>query len=127
MRPDEERRDIAIDRRTFLRGLPGYVIGELKRVWSGDGASGQEFGPEAGDHRRSGADRRVAVLDGSRCLAWAETDCQLCYLQCPLRGEAIVLDGGKPVMVVSRCDGCGVCAEACRTVNDLGAISMARM
>jgi MinD superfamily P-loop ATPase len=34
----------------------------------------------------------------------------------------MVLDGRKPTIVAEACDGCGVCVEACRAVNDLGAI-----
>jgi Pyruvate/2-oxoacid:ferredoxin oxidoreductase delta subunit len=66
--------------------------------------------------------RGVATIDIARCLAWEASECQLCYLRCPLRDEAIVLDGGKPTIVAQACDGCGVCVEACRAVNDLGAI-----
>lgn len=68
------------------------------------------------------ATRRIAMLDVSRCLAWGVGSCQLCYLQCPLRDEAMTLDGGKPTVVASACDGCGACVKVCRTVNDLGAI-----
>ena len=68
--------------------------------------------------------QRVAVMDVSRCLAWGEGRCQLCYLRCPLRDRAMVLEAGRPVIVTSACDGCGVCVDACRTVNDLGAIQM---
>ena len=68
------------------------------------------------------ATKRVAILDVSRCLAWGEGTCQFCYLHCPLRDRAMVLDGDKPVVVTSACDGCGVCVDVCRTVNDLGAI-----
>lgn len=69
------------------------------------------------------ATRRIAMLDVSRCLAWGIGSCQLCYLQCPQRDRAMVLEGGgKPTVVASACDGCGVCVNVCRTVNDLGAI-----
>ena len=80
------------------------------------------------------AAQRVAILDVSRCLAWGEGlpaapaaqagSCQLCYLRCPLRDRAMVLEAGRPVIVTSACDGCGVCVDVCRTVNDLGAMQM---
>ena len=70
------------------------------------------------------ATQRMAVLDVSRCLAWGEGRCQLCYLRCPSRDRAMVLEAGRPVIVTSACDGCGVCVDACRTVNDLGAIQI---
>jgi Pyruvate/2-oxoacid:ferredoxin oxidoreductase delta subunit len=66
--------------------------------------------------------RQVALVDVSRCLAWSGTDCRMCYLHCPLRDEAIALDDGRPLVMASACNGCGVCVEACRTVNDVGAI-----
>ena len=68
--------------------------------------------------------QQVALLDISRCLAWSGTDCQVCYLKCPKRDQAMTLDGGRPTIVSSVCDGCGVCVEICRTVNDLGAIQL---
>ncbi|MBI1992045.1 MAG: hypothetical protein HYS71_02230 [Candidatus Omnitrophica bacterium] len=68
--------------------------------------------------------RRVAAIDGLRCLSGEAGECQLCYLRCPLRDGAMVLDGGRPTIVASACDGCGVCVAACRTVNDLGAIQL---
>ncbi len=68
--------------------------------------------------------RRMAVLDVSLCLAWGAGSCQLCYLRCPLRERAMVIENGRPVVVASACDGCGVCVEVCRTVNDLAAMQI---
>lgn len=39
----------------------------------------------------------------------------------------MVLEGGRPTIVVSACDGCGVCVDVCRTVNDQGAIALANL
>lgn len=135
MRPDEDMHSVAVDRRTFLKWMPRQVFNDVKalmtelssacstslraesRVELGESAS-VTIAHDGGLERH----RRVATIDVSRCLAWGASDCQLCYLRCPLRDEAIVLDGGKPTIVASACDGCGVCVTACRTVNDLGAI-----
>ena len=68
--------------------------------------------------------QRIAVIDLASCLAWGGSACQTCYLQCPLRDEAIALDDGRPLVMASACNGCGVCVEACGTVNDLGAIRL---
>jgi len=66
----------------------------------------------------------VARIDADRCLAWSDADCQMCYLQCPRRDQAIVLEAGRPVIHSAACDGCGICVDACRSVNDPGAIQM---
>ena len=107
-----------LDRRAFLLSGPRYVLNRLRPLM----ASLQlERTTEMNGHQPS-ASRRVAMVDVSHCVAWDGGSCQLCYLRCPLRGRAIVQDDGKPVIVASVCDGCGVCVEACRAVNDLGAI-----
>lgn len=106
-----------VDRRTFVRSIPQYLIGGVRSLMSGDASLlGESQVPE----------RRVAWLEHSRCLAWEGGDCRLCYTQCPLRERAIVLTDGRPAIVPSACDGCGVCVEACRSVNDLGAIHLRR-
>lgn len=64
---------------------------------------------------------RVEVL---HCQAWSGLLCQQCYLACPKRDQAIEMRDQKPQIVVSVCDGCAMCLEACRTVNDLPAIRM---
>jgi ferredoxin-type protein NapG len=89
--------------------VPRYLIKEVKAL-------------EQKGHRRP-----IAILDVSRCLAWETESCQICYLQCPKRDEAMVLHGSRPTVVASVCDGCGVCVEACRTVNTLGAIHLAEI
>lgn len=64
----------------------------------------------------------TAFIDPRLCIAWEGGDCQLCFIQCPLRGIAIQLDDLKPVINSAACDGCGVCRLACATVNDQAAI-----
>ena len=146
MRSDEGRRNAAIDpstslrvdpeqsrgidRRTFLMWMPRQVFRGMKELMTDISSASSTISHEVG----AGSGRRLATIDVSRCLAWEVSlpaspdgsaqagECQLCYLRCPLRDEAIVLDGGKPTIVAQACDGCGVCVEACRAVNDLGAI-----
>ncbi len=66
----------------------------------------------------------VATIHESRCLAWGGQDCQLCYIKCPLRGDAIYQEDGKPVIRADACVGCGVCEYACHTVNNTCAIKI---
>lgn len=67
---------------------------------------------------------KIARVDVGRCLAWSGMSCQLCYLACPLREGALYMQDLKPVVNASLCDGCGQCATACVTVNDVGAMVM---
>ena len=97
-----------MDRRAFLKSVPLNFMRGVKTLLA----------------YKSEPSRRLAVLDIARCLAWGEGSCQLCYIRCPLRDEAMLLEGSKPMVVASACDGCGVCAEVCRTVNDMGAIQL---
>ncbi len=64
----------------------------------------------------------VAVINISRCLAYAEQPCKSCVIKCPLSGKAITYDNFKPAIHEDACVGCGVCEHVCKTVNDLGAI-----
>lgn len=66
----------------------------------------------------------VARINQSRCLAWGGQDCQLCYIKCPLRGDAIYQEDGKPVINEEKCVGCGVCEYACHTINNTCAIKV---
>ena len=110
----------AIDRRTFLTTAP-------RRLLSGVQALMHDVAALTGSlaHGQEGAGRqRVALLDVSRCLAWSGTDCQACYLKCPKRDEAMMLEGVRPTIVTSVCNGCGICIDVCRAVNDLEAIQL---
>jgi len=106
-----------VNRREFLELAPRHLLGGIRAVLN------QAMAPVVMRvaHYSSTA-QQIAVIDPARCLAWGGSACQTCYLQCPLRDEAIMFDGGKPTIVAQACDGCGVCVEACRAVNDLGAI-----
>lgn len=95
-------------RRTFFMDLPRFLIRQVREVASGGFLK----------------ERRTARVDVTKCFAWLASDCQHCYLACPLRGRAIVMHDLKPVIEDTVCDGCGMCEAACRTVNDLGAIEM---
>lgn len=66
----------------------------------------------------------IARINESRCLAWGGQDCQLCYIKCPLRGDAIFHEDGKPVINEEKCVGCGVCEYACHTINNTCAIKV---
>jgi ferredoxin-type protein NapG len=66
----------------------------------------------------------TARINQSLCSAWGGQDCQICYLKCPLQGDAIYMDDGRPVIREDRCVGCGVCEYVCQTVNDACAIKI---
>ncbi len=68
--------------------------------------------------------RQIARLDVSRCLAYSGSDCQLCYVACPRRDQALIIRQSKPMIVPGLCDGCSMCQTACATVNDLSAVTM---
>jgi len=132
MRPIEDMHGAAVDRRTFLKWMPRQACNGMKELMTDISSASSTISHEVG----GGSGRRVAAIDLTRCLAWEASlpaspdgsaqagECQLCYLRCPLRDKAIVLDGGKPTIVAQACDGCGVCVEMCRAVNDLGAIDV---
>lgn len=55
-----------------------------------------------------------ARLQEDTCWAYNGQFCQVCYNQCPLKGEAITLDQeGRPVIHGEACVGCGVCLYVC--------------
>ena len=109
-----------IDRRTFLTTAPRHLLSGVKALMNDVAAFTWPIadGPDRTVHQR------VALLDVSRCLAWSGMDCQMCYLKCPKHHEAMTLEGGRLTIVTSGCDGCGICIDVCRTVNDLGAIRL---
>lgn len=56
----------------------------------------------------------TAVVSREACLAWQETLCRSCFDDCPLIGEAIVMDGDlRPVVDDRKCVGCGICENVC--------------
>lgn len=60
------------------------------------------------------ADMGVAVLLKERCHNWVGSIlCRTCYDKCPLRGTAIILQGGDVPEVADACVGCGVCEHVC--------------
>ncbi|MDR4509518.1 MAG: 4Fe-4S dicluster domain-containing protein [Candidatus Brocadiaceae bacterium] len=64
----------------------------------------------------------VARIDKERCLAWGEQDCNLCFVKCPLQGDALYQEDGKPIINEEKCVGCGICEYACHTINNTCAI-----
>ncbi|AKJ05637.1 4Fe-4S binding protein [Archangium gephyra] len=46
------------------------------------------------------------------CLAWQGSFCGTCSERCPVEG-AIAIESGRPSVVESRCNGCGLCVQAC--------------
>lgn len=93
-----------MNRRDFLKNLPRQLVEGLRVV----------------------TEKKVARVDITRCLAWSGANCQLCYLACPIREQAIQIHDQKPVIIASSCDGCALCQQACQMVNDLIAIEMVR-
>ena len=69
----------------------------------------------------------VALLNEDHCLVSSGTDCQSCYVSCPLRDQAIVIQNGQPTISSRDCDGCGLCEIACDSVNHPSAIRMKRI
>ncbi|MEE9185802.1 MAG: 4Fe-4S dicluster domain-containing protein [Candidatus Binatia bacterium] len=66
----------------------------------------------------------TAILRKADCLAWGGADCQMCFIRCPLTGEAITLEDFKPFIREDRCTGCGVCEYVCATVNNRNAVTV---
>lgn len=56
----------------------------------------------------------LARIDTRECLAWQGTLCRSCYDDCPIFGEALVMDKElRPVVDEKTCVGCGVCENVC--------------
>jgi Pyruvate/2-oxoacid:ferredoxin oxidoreductase delta subunit len=46
------------------------------------------------------------------CLAWQGSFCSTCSERCPVE-DAIVIELGRPRVVDTRCNGCGLCVQVC--------------
>lgn len=70
----------------------------------------------------------TARINKSLCFAWSSSSgvCLFCYLKCPLRGTAIIVDDSKPAVIEEKCVGCGVCENACMATNNPPAIKVER-
>lgn len=53
----------------------------------------------------------LARIEESKCFAFKGPECGACAPACPL--DAITMQRNKPVLDESRCNGCGLCREAC--------------
>ncbi len=101
----------AINRREFFRTFPRQLFKSLQAV--------REVELSAVEKQN-----QKARLDVTRCLAWGGMMCQACYLACHLRDRAMEMKDLKPVIHAEACDGCTMCVEACRTVNNPPALVM---
>ena len=113
-----------ISRRDFLKGFPRQLMKSMQFI---AGRHLSDFSLEQNssqDKEKVSIESKRALLYIERCLAWSGASCQLCYLACPLRDKAIEMIDQKPVVIVSFCNGCGVCVTACQTVNDMPAIKI---
>lgn len=114
-----------VTRKEFLKCIPQYVMQNVRSLLEGRLDFLEEG--KAGTLEENPADSKaakVAQLDEERCLAWEGGSCQFCYLACPLRDQAIILDDQKPAVNVLFCDGCARCVTACQTVSDRPALKM---
>lgn len=109
-----------MDRRAFLTSAPRQLLSGMKALMNDVAAFAW---PTAGGQERT-VHSQVALLDIARCLAWSGMACQVCYLTCPTRDHAIMFEEGRPTVVASVCNGCGICVDVCRAVNDLEAIQL---
>lgn len=109
--------DKGISRKEFLSAWPRRALGAAQSWLDDRVASLEHDAAEA-------TGKQVAVLDITRCLAWGNFSCQLCYLACPRRDQAIELVETKPVLKASGCDGCALCIPVCEAVNAPAAIKI---
>ncbi|MBI5124956.1 MAG: 4Fe-4S binding protein, partial [Planctomycetes bacterium] len=63
----------------------------------------------------------LATIDKEKCIAGGFINCQSCVIACPIIG-AIEMVEGRPVIHEELCTGCGLCENACLTVNNACAI-----
>jgi ferredoxin-type protein NapG len=56
----------------------------------------------------------IAGINKKECLAWQDTLCRSCYDDCPLMGDAIVMNKElRPEVDENKCVGCGICENVC--------------
>jgi len=76
--------------------------------------------PAVGEAGRTGDWRNNRpVMDAAKCLAvkQGKVTCQICWVYCP---DGCIAQGVGPVIDLTYCKGCGICAEECPA----GAIEM---
>lgn len=114
--------EIDLKRRAFVGRLPGYLLDNVRNALTKVAEFKRIVKPE--ENQADLTLPRVARINVARCLAWGNSLCQACYLACPLRDSAIEIRDQKPIINISKCDGCGFCMTACGTVNDQVAIEL---
>jgi Pyruvate/2-oxoacid:ferredoxin oxidoreductase delta subunit len=109
-------------RREFLKSVPQFVLKAVRQT-AQNGILNLPVVEELNGKTRI-AQAGVARIEVSKCLAWMDQPCQMCFLACPLRGQAISIEELKPVITAASCDGCAMCQTACQTVTDDCAIQI---
>jgi len=69
--------------------------------------------PAVGEAGRTGEWRNSRpVVDAAKCLAvkQGKVTCQICWAYCP---DGCIAQGVGPVIDLTYCKGCGICAEEC--------------
>jgi pyruvate ferredoxin oxidoreductase delta subunit len=69
--------------------------------------------PSVGEAGKTGEWRnKRPVMDASKCLAAkaGKVTCQICWVYCP---DVCISQGAGPVIDLTYCKGCGICAEEC--------------
>lgn len=67
---------------------------------------------------------RMGVVTVSHRLCTAGQGCHACVSKCPTDTLSMNFDTQRLAVEVSRCVGCGICEQICRTVNDQIAIKV---
>ncbi|MBF0117845.1 MAG: 4Fe-4S dicluster domain-containing protein [Desulfobacterales bacterium] len=55
----------------------------------------------------------IVSIEPQLCFAYKKVICKFCFKNCPLQGEAIIMNRIEPVIVKDKCTGCGVCYHVC--------------
>ena len=91
----------------YARDRPCYLCMKWPPVWP---SGALKRGLKEKEQVRMG----TAVIAKKECLAWQETLCRSCFDDCPLIGEAIIMDNElRPVVDDKKCVGCGICENVC--------------